>query len=111
MVTWNKDSHGLFDYESKSVDLKYLHIESGCEIYRVSKERSPEDETIGKESRDEFKLLNSPISDDNMQTYHNDNSTFIAAVDTVQAGGTGACSFIFDSFKDSLKTLKPNQPN
>jgi len=39
MVTWNKDSHGLFDYESKSVDLKYLHIESGCEIYRVSKER------------------------------------------------------------------------
>lgn len=110
MVTWNKDSHGLFDYESKSVDLKYLHIESGCEIYRVSKERILEEES-GKESRDEFKLLNSPISDANMQAYHNDNSTFIAAVDTVQASGTGAFSFKFDSFKDTLKTLKPNQPN
>lgn len=66
MVTWNKDSHGLFDYESKSVDLKYLHIETGCEIYRVSKERSPEDETSGREARDEFKLLNSPISDANV---------------------------------------------
>lgn len=33
-VTWQKDSHGLFDYETKSLSVKRHRIESSCKIGR-----------------------------------------------------------------------------
>lgn len=35
-VTWNKDSHGLFDYESKSLSHKRFLIDSSTRVYRNS---------------------------------------------------------------------------
>lgn len=33
-VTWNKDSHGLFDYESKSLTHKKFLLDNTTRIYR-----------------------------------------------------------------------------
>jgi len=33
-VTWQKDSHGLFDYETKSLSVKKYRVESACKVYR-----------------------------------------------------------------------------
>eukprot|EP01017_Pseudomicrothorax_dubius_P029630 TRINITY_DN3618_c0_g1_i1.p1 TRINITY_DN3618_c0_g1~~TRINITY_DN3618_c0_g1_i1.p1 ORF type:complete len:569 (+),score=120.59 TRINITY_DN3618_c0_g1_i1:173-1879(+) len=33
-VTWTKDSHGLFDYESRCIDIKKVKTDSACKIYR-----------------------------------------------------------------------------
>ena len=33
-VTWEKDSHGLFDYESKSVSREVYRIDNPCQIVR-----------------------------------------------------------------------------
>lgn len=54
LVTWNKDSHGLFDYESKSVDLKFIRVETPCEVYRLRKENTAEGSSKEKE---EFRIL------------------------------------------------------
>ncbi len=35
-VTWNKDSHGLFDYESKSLSHKRFLVDSSTRVYRNS---------------------------------------------------------------------------
>ena len=35
-ITWNKDSHGLFDYESKSITVKKCRINASSKIYRNS---------------------------------------------------------------------------
>eukprot|EP01017_Pseudomicrothorax_dubius_P038859 TRINITY_DN588_c0_g1_i10.p1 TRINITY_DN588_c0_g1~~TRINITY_DN588_c0_g1_i10.p1 ORF type:complete len:527 (-),score=115.43 TRINITY_DN588_c0_g1_i10:161-1741(-) len=37
-VTWNKDSHGLFDYESKSLDIKKFYVEGQSNIIRNGEE-------------------------------------------------------------------------
>ncbi len=34
VVTWLKDSHGLFDYESKKISLKRLRVDSHSKVYR-----------------------------------------------------------------------------
>ena len=46
LVTWNKDSHGLFDYESKNVDLKFIHVETPCEIYKIRNKSKNRDELL-----------------------------------------------------------------
>jgi len=33
-VTWTKDSHGLFDYESKSVNFSKSKVEGSCKVYK-----------------------------------------------------------------------------
>lgn len=33
-VTWQKDSHGLFDYETKSLSVKKYRVDSACKIFR-----------------------------------------------------------------------------
>ena len=33
-VTWAKDSHGLFDYESKSIEIKKMRFDTACNVYR-----------------------------------------------------------------------------
>jgi hypothetical protein len=33
-LTWQRDSHGLFDYESKQHQKKTLEISSSCQIIR-----------------------------------------------------------------------------
>jgi len=33
-VTWQKDSHGLFDYETKSLSVKKYRVDAACKIYR-----------------------------------------------------------------------------
>ena len=33
-VTWSKDSHGLFDYESKNIDIKRFKTTVPSSIYR-----------------------------------------------------------------------------
>lgn len=33
-VTWQKDSHGLFDYETKSLSVKKYRVDNPCKIYR-----------------------------------------------------------------------------
>lgn len=34
VVTWAKDSHGLFDYESKSINVKKCKLQNPCQIIR-----------------------------------------------------------------------------
>lgn len=34
-VTWGRDSHGLFDYESRSISKKNLKILNSCKLIRV----------------------------------------------------------------------------
>ncbi len=34
-VTWKRDSHGLFDYESRSINKKNLKTQSQGKIFRV----------------------------------------------------------------------------
>lgn len=36
VVTWAKDSHGLFDYESRSINVKKCKIDKPCKILRKS---------------------------------------------------------------------------
>lgn len=36
-VTWNKDSHGLFDYENNQYEMKKFQISHAVKIYRISK--------------------------------------------------------------------------
>ena len=44
-VTWSKDSHGLFDYESRSVQVKKFKIDSSCRICRnISLANTPEND-------------------------------------------------------------------
>lgn len=81
LVTWNKDSHGLFDYESKSVDLKFIKIETPCEIYRLKKEPAAD----GSKEKEEFKLLDSPIEQNNKENLTNKNSVFLASIDVNEA--------------------------
>jgi hypothetical protein len=33
-VTWQKDSHGLFDYETKSLSVKKHRVEGSCKVCR-----------------------------------------------------------------------------
>ena len=33
-VTWQKDSHGLFDYETKSLSVKKHRVEASCKVSR-----------------------------------------------------------------------------
>lgn len=35
-VTWSKDSHGLFDYESKSLSHKKFVLDSTTRLYRTT---------------------------------------------------------------------------
>ena len=34
VVTWSRESHGLFDYESKNISVKKCKVEKICKIYR-----------------------------------------------------------------------------
>lgn len=34
VVTWNRDSHGLFDYESKTITIKRCWIDNPCKVFR-----------------------------------------------------------------------------
>ena len=36
VVTWSRESHGLFDYESKHIDVKKCKVDNPCKIYRQS---------------------------------------------------------------------------
>lgn len=88
LVTWNKDSHGLFDYESKSVDLRFIKIESPCEIYRLKKDPAPD----GSKEKEEFKILDSPVGNVNKENLSSKNSIFLASVDFNEAGQRGSGS-------------------
>lgn len=33
-VTWQKDSHGLFDYETKSLSVKKYRVDAACKVFR-----------------------------------------------------------------------------
>lgn len=37
-VTWNKDSHGLFDYENSYYDMKKFQISNSTTLYRINNE-------------------------------------------------------------------------
>ena len=37
-VTWHRDSHGLFDYESKAINKRSLKIQSHSKIVRAEDE-------------------------------------------------------------------------
>ncbi len=37
VVTWIKDSHGLFDYESKNIEIKKFEVENSSFILRNGK--------------------------------------------------------------------------
>jgi len=50
VVTWLKDSHGLFDYESKKISLKRLRVDSHSRVYR-------EDENIIVQNSDNIQTL------------------------------------------------------
>jgi hypothetical protein len=34
-ITWNRDSHGLFDYETRHPALKQLKTETAANLYRI----------------------------------------------------------------------------
>jgi len=36
VVTWSRESHGLFDYESKNINVKKCKVDNPCKIYRSS---------------------------------------------------------------------------
>jgi hypothetical protein len=37
-VTWTRDSHGLFDYESKNIAKKNIKTQTGGKIIRIGDE-------------------------------------------------------------------------
>lgn len=54
-VTWNKDSHGLFDYENSYYDMKKFQLSKSTRLYRnrneiLSQEKSALDEEIEPEA-------------------------------------------------------------
>jgi hypothetical protein len=40
-VTWNKDSHGLFDYENNQYEMKKFQISHAVKIYRINNDIIP----------------------------------------------------------------------
>jgi hypothetical protein len=34
-ATWSRDSHGLFDYESRHIQKKNMKTQASCKVYRV----------------------------------------------------------------------------
>ena len=36
IVTWSRESHGLFDYEIKNINVKICYVKNSCNIYRNS---------------------------------------------------------------------------
>jgi len=37
IVTWEKDSHGLFDYESKKITMQKYNVHESIKFFRISK--------------------------------------------------------------------------
>ncbi|EGR29443.1 hypothetical protein IMG5_155500 [Ichthyophthirius multifiliis] len=101
VVTWNKDSHGLFDYESKQVDLKYLKVESSCEIYALKNQPVAEQQQLDKE---DLVIINQPIISNNIRNLNNQNALFLAAID-INQNSQRALTFELNPTKDSLRTL------
>lgn len=58
-VTWNKDSHGLFDYENNQYEMKKFQISHTAKIYRINNDIIPttKDEVpVHEQHRTEFLL-------------------------------------------------------
>lgn len=101
LVTWNKDSHGLFDYESRSVDLKFIRAETSCEIYRLSKRclaslsglivggyiGVEKDPTAPDAQKEEFRLLDAPVDIPNKENLTSINSIFLASIENCGDNG------------------------
>jgi hypothetical protein len=73
-VTWNKDSHGLFDYENSYYDMKKFQLTKSVRLYRnkneiLSQEKSALDEEIEPESEYLLSLTKDPNQPDK---YHVD---------------------------------------
>ncbi|KRX04576.1 SMAD/FHA domain [Pseudocohnilembus persalinus] len=66
VVTWNKDSHGLFDYESKSIKVNKQKITQPCQLIRKD-DITVEQALISQELSDDQKknYITSVISKDN----------------------------------------------
>ena len=65
-VTWNKDSHGLFDYENNQYEMKKFQISHPAKIYRINNDIIPttkEEVPVHENHRTEFLLS---ISQDSM---------------------------------------------
>ena len=58
-VTWNKDSHGLFDYENNQYEMKKFQISHPAKIYRINNDIIPttkEDIPVHEQHVTEFLL-------------------------------------------------------
>ena len=65
-VTWNKDSHGLFDYENNQYEMKKFQISHAAKIYRINNDIIPttkEEVPVHENHKTEFLLS---ISQDTM---------------------------------------------
>jgi len=73
-VTWNKDSHGLFDYENSYYDMKKFQLTKSTRLYRnrneiLSQEKSSLDEEIEAEAEYLLSLTKDPTQP---EKYHID---------------------------------------
>jgi hypothetical protein len=57
VVTWSRDSHGLFDYESKNVTKDTLSATSSCKLIRAGEEVRIVNDLNEQECNDEVKIL------------------------------------------------------
>lgn len=58
-VTWNKDSHGLFDYENNQYEMKKFQINHPAKIYRINNDIIPttkEEVPVSESHKTEFLL-------------------------------------------------------
>jgi hypothetical protein len=58
-VTWNKDSHGLFDYENNQYEMKKFQISHAVKIYRINNDIIPttkEEVPVHENHKTEFLL-------------------------------------------------------
>ncbi|EGR33306.1 zinc finger protein, putative, partial [Ichthyophthirius multifiliis] len=73
VVQWNKDSHGLFDYESKSVDLKQIKINQTCQIYQLKNSQFLTQIQIEKINEKIYSYTLNPFYEDTYNKMHSNN--------------------------------------
>ena len=67
-VTWNKDSHGLFDYENSYYDMKKFQLTKSTLLYRNRNEILSQDKSsLDEEIEGEIEYLLSMTKDANQQ--------------------------------------------
>ena len=89
-VTWNKDSHGLFDYENSYYDMKKFQISSSSILYRQTSE------------------IHSKPKNSGMEIETDETSEILMSISKNELG---ADKFAIDVIKDADPNSKNNKPS